>query len=201
MEACLRVQDLHHDAMEMKHCYCVWQSEWRKYNSWVQLQSGGLFPSNATLNMSVRLAVLVEEEGQLGFSHHRDHLKVTSLVQQTSNWLSWPLIIDIIVKNGFSLLKTPKMLHHITLECPMGYDAIRRGCSKFSGNSSMGPNRVTCHGHFMTGWTKRALLTNWQRLVGVPFISRLRNPTSTMLFVDDRLVKGAGWGFKKNFYR
>ena len=29
------------------------------------------------------------------------------------------------------------MLHHITLECPMGYDAIRRGCSKFSGNSLM----------------------------------------------------------------
>ena len=62
-----------------------------------------------TLNWTVRVSVLVEEQGQPSF----------------------------LIKNA----------PQTTWGCRC---SARSGCSKFLGNSSMGPNEVTCCGHFVT---------------------------------------------------
>ena len=69
------------------------------------------------------------------------------------------------------------------------------------------PNVVTCHGHFMTRWKKRALISNWQRLVGFSFTWKWKKATSTntcfLLMTASSLVqvKDFFWDQHGTFYR
>ena len=140
--------------------------EWRLYNSHIQPWSEVFSHTMAIFNLAIWVAVLVEVKGLPTFSNPRDRLKVMLLVQKFSIGAWQPLDVDL-VKSGFPFSKTKNPpSDNLGAQCNKKW--MFQIPEKFS-------NLATCCGHFVTRCTRRALLTDWQGLMGVPFMW----PTST----------------------
>ena len=108
--------------------------------------------------------MLVEEKGPPTFSNPRDRLKVMLLVQKFSNGACQPLGVDL-VESGFPFSKT-KNAPSDNLGASNVAQCNKKWMFQIPEKFS---NLVTCYGHFVTRCTRWVLLTDWQRLMGVPF--------------------------------
>ena len=192
----LPFRDLHHDAVEMKHCYGVRTCEDRTTTVEYNLGLEAFFHAMAILNSAVRVAVLVEEKGQPAvFSNPRDRLMVTLLVQKAVNGAWQPLGVDM-VGSGFSFLKNPKI-------APSDYLGASNEARRHKKGMFQIPEELldaAKSGHMP--WALRdqveeeGAVHRLAEVDGVCFYVKAKksNLHQSMLFVDDSLIAGAGQG-------
>ena len=190
----LPFRDLHHDAVEMKHCYGFQRSEDRimvEYNLGLE----AFFHAMDILNSAIRVAVLVEEKGQPSFSNPRDRLMVTLLIQKVSNGAWQPLGVEM-VKRGLSFLKNPKNAPSDYLGASNEARLHKKGMFQIPEELLNGAESGHMPWALRDQVNEEGTAHRLAEVGGGSFYVKVKksNLHQSMLFVDDSLIANAGQG-------